>query len=99
MKKIKIMFVVVLVLAVLGGVSAIRAAGEKKIPANDVCDTYVVQAGDTLWSIAREQMSGYDCTGEAVHVLRKVNGMKDSTIYVGDVIMVPEEKGGDKEDV
>ncbi|MCH7532692.1 MAG: LysM peptidoglycan-binding domain-containing protein [Gemmatimonadetes bacterium] len=43
---------------------------------------YTVRSGDSLWTIAREH-------GTTVDVLKRTNGMRGSTIYVGQVLDLP----------
>jgi LysM repeat protein len=45
---------------------------------------YVVKAGDTLWSISQR-------TGVPLDVLRKLNGIKDSKIKVGQKLLLKSE--------
>lgn len=52
--------------------------------------TYVVQEGDTIWSIAENNLSDRfpTCRSYVKEVMR-ANNMKDSDIYPGDLIAVP----------
>ncbi|MGM9551953.1 MAG: LysM peptidoglycan-binding domain-containing protein [Clostridia bacterium] len=53
-------------------------------------DYHAVDTGDTLWKIAEEHNPDY--TGdirEITYQIKKANGMKDSVVYVGQVLEVP----------
>ena len=62
------------------------------VPAgSETCYTmYVVQAGDTLWDIAQTRLTDAfpSCRSYAGEVMR-ANGMKNSIIYPGDLLMIP----------
>lgn len=55
-------------------------------------EVYVVQAGQTLWDIARERYPGAH-TGEMVHRIREINGtggkLRSAVIRPGDELLVP----------
>lgn len=51
--------------------------------------TYQVMPGDSLWGIASKHYPGVH-TGEIVHEIRKLNGLKDATIYPYTVLKLPE---------
>ncbi|GAA5103994.1 hypothetical protein GCM10023261_01850 [Bartonella jaculi] len=48
-------------------------------------NSYIVQSGDTLFSIARQ-------TGVSVEALKLANGMSSSSIYIGQVLMIPSKR-------
>ena len=50
--------------------------------------TVIVEQGDTLWDIAGEYNNGHDLRGY-ISEIRKLNNMKDSAIYAGDVLKMP----------
>lgn len=50
--------------------------------------TVVVEQGDTLWDIAGQYNNGHDLRSYIAEV-RKLNNMKDSAIYAGDVLKMP----------
>lgn len=50
---------------------------------------YVVDAGDTLWDIARSNMSSTADVRTVVLNIQDLNGIEDGTIYPGQVILVP----------
>lgn len=60
---------------------------------------YVVQAGDTLWDIADSRLSEAfpTCKAYAKEVMR-ANGMEDSRIFPGDLLMIPECEYAAEED-
>ena len=72
-------------LLILGSVRTRSEAAE-----NIRYSTYVVQDGDTIWSIAQDHMSGKysDCRDYVKDVMR-VNRMKKSLIHPGDLIAIP----------
>ncbi len=47
-----------------------------------------VQPGDTLWSLARGMRPGSSTWG-TVHLLREANGLTDSVIHPGQVLVLP----------
>ena len=71
------------VLANRGGVPASTSAVR---PATNAATTYVVQPGDTLWSIA-EQLSGGSSQVDYVDAL--VSALGDASLQVGQVITLP----------
>ena len=48
---------------------------------------YRVEAGDTLWSIASARYSGD--TREAISRIRSANHLSDSTIHIGERLVLP----------
>jgi len=67
--------------------TASRAAGQPAGPA----PTIVVQSGDTLWDIAARVMPRRD-NRDAVAELRRLNGLRDSELQPGDVLVLPRER-------
>jgi LysM repeat protein len=51
-------------------------------------ETHVVAPGETLWSICKEYNPKAVSMDEILYETRKVNNMRTSNIYVGDVIEV-----------
>ena len=47
-----------------------------------------VERGDTLWSIASKNMEAKDIR-KAVYEISKLNSIKNSSIYPGDIIKLP----------
>lgn len=62
-----------------------RPVAEQTAPPNPVVDIssskYVIQAGDSLWSIAQK-------FGTTVDQLKIMNGLTDNTIFAGDTLLV-----------
>ncbi len=55
----------------------------------EATESYVVEAGDTLWEIAGAVTSDGGDVRAAVHDLRRLNGLVGSMIVPGQVIQVP----------
>jgi LysM domain-containing protein len=53
--------------------------------------TLVVRQGDTLWGIASRTMDRRDGQ-EAVAELRRLNGLRDSVVQPGDVLILPPQR-------
>lgn len=51
---------------------------------------HVVEPGDTLWAIAMEVSGPGDDLRRIVHDIRQANGLDSSTIYPGQVLLVPQ---------
>lgn len=56
-------------------------------PSNQTNTTYVVQKGDSLWSIA-------NANGTTVDELANLNDLANNTIYVGQILQIPNIDGG-----
>lgn len=67
--------------------TASRADGEPTGPA----PTVVVQPGDTLWDIATRVMPRRD-NRDAVADLRRLNGLRNSEVRPGDVLVLPRDR-------
>lgn len=50
--------------------------------------TIIVKTGDTLWDIAKIHASDSDIR-KYIYNLKKINGLKDNTIYSGTALKVP----------
>ncbi|WP_208541881.1 LysM peptidoglycan-binding domain-containing protein, partial [Bartonella capreoli] len=48
-------------------------------------NSYIVQSGDTLLSIARQ-------IGTSVEALKLTNGISNNSIYIGQVLMIPQKR-------
>ncbi len=74
-------------------VSTYVAAGVGENPAaSDATisyESYVVQDGDTLWTIASEYKFGDYSTREFVSEIKTLNGLSKDTIHTGCYILVP----------
>lgn len=55
--------------------------------ASGVGERYVVQPGDTLWSIAVRR--GVGDPREGVWKIREANGLRDSSLEAGQVLLLP----------
>lgn len=51
--------------------------------------TVVVEQGDTLWDLAKEYFPDMEIR-RAVYELKKINNLKDGTIYEGQSLVVPD---------
>ena len=51
---------------------------------------HAVNYGDTLWSIAAEYKDENESTGDFIYEIKKINEMKTSEIYVGQLLIIPE---------
>lgn len=84
-------WIVVAGLALALAAGAFRAgaatADERYVPTRQV----VVQSGDTLWSIASALADGGQDVQGVVTRLQRINGLRGSTLQVGDVLEVPRE--------
>lgn len=49
----------------------------------------VVEQGDSLWAIASEHAKNGQDLREYVHQLKKVNGLKSSTLHEGQKLLIP----------
>ena len=50
----------------------------------------IVQDGDTLWSLIKANQPNYTGNMEkAIWEVKKINGLKNSTIYAGDILWMP----------
>ena len=77
-------------LALLGVVGLLTLGGLQfttPSPGADRPTPYVVRSGDTLWSIAVEHVAGDPRA--AVAAIRRANGLADSTVRVGQRLLVP----------
>lgn len=54
----------------------------------DKYETVVVKRGDTLWDLAKEYRGSTDIR-QYIEKIKAVNGLKDSTIYEGDILRLP----------
>ena len=66
--------------------TASAATGSSEPPPTPTA--YVVQPGDTLWSIAAEAGDGGDVRG-TIGIIQRLNELDGSTIYAGQVLELP----------
>lgn len=51
-------------------------------------ETVVVKRGETLWDLAKEYRGNTDIR-RYIEKIKEVNGLKESTIYEGDILKMP----------
>lgn len=76
-------FIFVMAFNIMSG--ALIANGE----AINTYDTITVEAGDTLWSIAKSAMTENDDIREVIFDIQQLNNMESDTIKPGQLIKVP----------
>lgn len=52
-------------------------------------ERYTVKGGDTVWDIADLYYDNSVDIRDMIHLIEDVNGISDSRIYCGDVLLVP----------
>lgn len=75
--------------AVVLGLSALAGragAGDARAPVRGV---YVVQAGDTLWGIARDLVGSEGDPRPVVDSLVRLNQVRDGLIFPGERLLLP----------
>jgi LysM repeat protein len=77
-------FLFLLFITIMLAGSVVAAAGNEKAE----CRTVVVRPGDTLWSIAQDNVGNNDIR-QYVYNLKKVNQLEDATIYAGQMLYLP----------
>jgi LysM repeat protein len=75
--------IVIIALALALLLSVVARTGQSAGPER----RYVVEPGDTLWSIAVERYAGDP--REAVWELRERNGLAGTTVHPGEVLVLP----------
>ena len=78
-------FVIVILVVTMAHAAFSKSLSDKSYCAMSV----VVQKGDTLWSIAKENMPKGANLCEYVYEISANNGIKDGNIYCGQTIFVP----------
>jgi nucleoid-associated protein YgaU len=66
-----------------GGTAATAQRRENGLDAGSLARSIAVQAGDTLWRLARRH-------GVEVNALRSLNGLSGDLIQVGQALIIPE---------
>ncbi len=70
-------------------VGRVEASDEQQKTASDYV-SYVVKSGDTMWDIAENHLSDrYPTHSEYISELMRVNGLRSSDIYEGQLIVIP----------
>lgn len=69
-------------------VSTHGASGQEEIYYNE----YRVGKGDTLWKISNYYSDANVDIRQFIHEIKKINDMKTSAIYEGDIIKIPNIK-------
>jgi LysM repeat protein len=69
------------------GVAIAAPASRAADPAGDP-PTAVVLPGDTLWSVAERYAPGDDPFG-TIEEIRRLNGLRDNTVYTGQHLTLP----------
>jgi LysM repeat protein len=75
----------IVALAVFLLASAVQAGGDGAVATVD----YRVRSGDTLWSIAEDHDGDGGDVRATVHQIRGLNGLDGSTIYSGQILLLP----------
>ena len=72
--------------------SSLAKTGQLPDPSLDGAKTYIIQRGDTLGKIAREQLG--NSGSKSVNSLMKANpGLNASNLKIGEIIVIPVNKG------
>lgn len=81
-------FLIVLLLAIWGGVRVAHAAADGSIYTGE---RYQVRAGDTLWDIAASHYGDSVDIRRAVYDIRRANGLSQALLHPGDTLTLPYE--------
>ena len=84
-----ISFVTILVIIcsmIIGAMFPVRAADHKAISYTEI----KVQAGDTLWNIAKAFGDGSKDVREVIYDICQVNGINAGDIYPGQILRIPQ---------
>ncbi|MDP8957838.1 MAG: LysM peptidoglycan-binding domain-containing protein [Actinomycetota bacterium] len=82
--------VTVLLIAVVAVSSLLLASGVQASGSPPATEHYIVRAGDTLWELAGRVTAPEGDRREAVHQIRHLNGLQDSTLMPGQVLEIPD---------
>jgi nucleoid-associated protein YgaU len=82
---------VALVLALLLAFSVVARADDADTPTGSAVSsiTHVVRSGDTLWDIASGVAEPGSDVRNVVEDIKRANGLRDSLIHPGQVLVVP----------
>lgn len=84
----RVVLVLLALLVVAAGVMGGRAVADGPQRATEVA-THAVVAGETLWQIASDVAAPGEDVRDVVAQLRDLNGMADSSLIAGQVLLVP----------
>ncbi|MEV7973083.1 LysM peptidoglycan-binding domain-containing protein [Cellulomonas sp. NPDC089187] len=84
----RIVVVLLGLLLAAGGVMGGRAVAEGPVRATEV-ETYAVQSGDTLWSIAQGVAQPGEDVRDVVIQLQRLNDLNSGSLVAGQVLMLP----------
>lgn len=84
----RVVLVLLALLVVAAGVMGGRAVADAPQRATEVT-THAVVAGETLWQIASDVAAPGEDVRDVVAQLRDLNGMADSSLIAGQVLLVP----------
>ncbi len=84
-------FIMAMVLLLSISTHVAAGVGENPAASNATIsyESYVVQDGDTLWTIASEYKFGDYSTREFVSEIKTLNGLSKDTIHSGCYILIP----------
>lgn len=89
-KKTFLMVAVVALLLVFTSLGySFNGRGQAAAGECELLDKVMVQEGDTLWSIAKTYRGRGEDIRYTVYKIGKANGLKDSFIYPGQVLIIP----------
>lgn len=77
----------ILVTKTKGHTVVVLSNGSKVAAAETANRTYTVKKGDSLWKIAKNELG----KGARYTEIKKLNGLKNNTIYAGQVLKMPEK--------
>ena len=78
----------------LAGILGVELFADKATAANEIVNKHViVHSGDSLWSIASDNIEQGKSVRSYVYEIAELNNIKDNTIYAGQTILVPVIKG------
>ena len=78
----------------IAGLLGIEIFADKATAANEIVNKQViVHSGDSLWSIASENIEQGKSVRSYVYEIAELNNIKDSKIYAGQTILVPVIRG------
>lgn len=73
----------------IGQVLRLPGTSTPIVPPTDNTTSYIVQAGDSLWSIANK-------LGVSIDELKRVNNLTSNVLQIGQVLQIPNTENGDE---